>query len=57
MSPFDESEIDKPLDAQVKAETEVSEPRSWASRKLKRIGCVFMQAVEKACCGLKRDGH
>ena len=57
MSPFDESELTKPLDAQVKAETEVSETRSWATRKLKRIGCVFMQAAQsvKACCGLKKE--
>jgi hypothetical protein len=57
MSPFDEGVFDKPLDAQVKAETEESVPISWTSRKLQRIGCVFRQAVEagKACCGLKKS--
>jgi hypothetical protein len=39
---FDESRLDDRLDAEDRAETELSSVRRWANRKYEQIRCVLM---------------
>jgi hypothetical protein len=44
--PFDDSKLGKPLEAQVRAETESSNTRTWVSSKIDEIRCKFASGIE-----------